>query len=345
VSPTAAVFAIEDDAAQIIVRDGHDVRAVDVHGLVANTTQEVAVEGQRLSVTTLAPPPGARLSRVATLSDLHLGVTHHFGIREDDAALTPFALRCARAAVAEALAWGADAIVFKGDLTQHARRDEWEQLGALLDEIPVPVGVLIGNHDLRHAPGADDARKALASLGRPFSEVTSIDLPGARIVLADSTVAGREIGGLDRVRADAVSQVASASGPAIVMVHHHLEGAPVPIGYPIGVPRGSAGRFVRALRDANPAIFITSGHSHRNRARTLHGVPVTQVGSVKDYPGVWAGYAIHEGGVRQVVRRVAAPDCLAWTERTAEALHGLWGRWTRGRLADRCLVHVWPPRG
>ena len=59
---------------------------------------------------------------------------------------------------------------------------------------------------------------------------------------------------------------------------------------------------------------------------------------------MWAGYAIHEGGIRQVVRRIAEPDCLAWNERTASSLGGLWGRWTPGKLADRCLTHPWPPR-
>src|SRR5262249_36300833 len=162
-----------------------------IRRLTANATQEVDVDGHRVAVTTLPPPPGPLLSKVATLSDLHLGVSHHFGVREHDPVVTPFALRCAHAAVAEALAWGADAIVFRGDLTQHGRTDEWRQLGALLDSIPVPVGVLLGNHDLRYAKGDNAARKALAAIGRPFSDVTSIDVPGARIVLADSTVSGR----------------------------------------------------------------------------------------------------------------------------------------------------------
>jgi hypothetical protein len=41
----------------------------------------------------------------------------------------------------------------------------------------------------------------------------------------------------------------------------------------------------------------------------------------------------------------APPDCVEWTERSAAALRGMWGRLTPGRLADRCLVHGWPSRG
>jgi hypothetical protein len=126
------------------------------------------------------------------------------------------------------------------------------------------------------------------------------------------------------------------------MLHHHLQPWPIPTAYPLGVPSRAAGRFLRDLRAANPALFVTSGHSHRHHARWHRGVPLTQVGSVKDYPGVWAGYAIHEGGIRQVVRRVAEPDCLSWNQRTAAAVWGIWGRWTPGRLAHRCLTHTWP---
>ena len=49
------------------------------------------------------------------------------------------------------------------------------------------------------------------------------------------------------------------------------------------------------------------------------------------FPGTWAGYAVHEGGIRQVVRRVAAPDAIAWTDRTRHGLGGMWGLIAPGR--------------
>jgi 3',5'-cyclic-AMP phosphodiesterase len=338
------VFAVEDDAAQVIVADAGSLRAVDILGLEPGAAQAVEVEGRSVSITTLAPPPGRLLSRVATLSDLHLGATHHFGVRDDPDAKVPFPMRCARAAVREARAWGAEAIFFKGDLTQHGRRDELEQLAEILEEIDVPVGLLLGNHDHRASSEGADVRASLADLGRPFDDVASLEVPGATVVLVDTTVPGREGGRLRHTHEHAVACAAAASGPTLVMLHHHLQPWPVPTAYPFGVPARAAGRFLDDLQAANPAIFVTSGHSHRNRARVRRGVPLTQVGSVKDFPGVWAGYAIHEGGIRQVVRRIAEPDCLEWNERTAGAMWGAWGRWTPGRLPDRCLTHVWPTR-
>jgi predicted phosphodiesterase len=337
-----SVFAVEDTAAQLVVRDETGVRVTEVGGLEPGARQRVGVGREAVEVETLAPPPGRLLAKVATLGDLHLGARRHFRVREHPEPEVAHPLRCARAALAEALAWGAELIVLKGDLTQHSHPSEWEQLAAFLDEIPVPVELLIGNHETMRFPGRVDPRTALALLGRPFDDVRWVDVPGARLVLVDTTTPDRGIGRVHHVHRDAVTAAANAPGAALVVLHHHLERWPLPTFVPPGVPRGQGMRLLDGLTAANPALFVTSGHSHRNRMHRHVGIPVTEVGSVKDYPGVWAGYALHEGGIRQVVRRVAAPDCVTWTERTRRAFAGAWGRWTPGSLAQRCLSHDWP---
>jgi hypothetical protein len=90
-----------------------------------------------------------------------------------------------------------------------------------------------------------------------------------------------------------------------------------------------------------PNLLFTAGHTHRNRRRRIAGVEATEVGSPKDFPGGWGGYVVHEGGIRQVVRRVAAPDCLPWLERSRWAALGAWGRWSPGRLDARCFSLTW----
>ena len=69
---------------------------------------------------------------------------------------------------------------------------------------------------------------------------------------------------------------------------------------------------------ANPATLVTTGHTHRHRRRRHGPVVVTEVGSVKDHPGTWAGYLVYEGGIVQTVRRIMDPTALAWTERTRD---------------------------
>ena len=117
---------------------------------------------------------------------------------------------------------------------------------------------------------------------------------------------------------------------------------PVPTYLPVGIAATSRGASSTGPSPPTRPLFVTSGHTHRNRRRTHGAAVITEVGSPKDYPGVWAGYVVHEGGIRQVVRRVAAPDVLAWTDRSADAAHGLWGAWSPGHLDDRCFTHTWP---
>ena len=105
--------------------------------------------------------------------------------------------------------------------------------------------------------------------------------------------------------------------------------------------RAESRRFVAALHEANPTSIIIAGHTHRNRCYHVDGVMVSEVGSTKDYPGQWAGYAVYEGGIRQTVRRIASPAVMAWTEATRHALFGLWGLWAPSSMAQRCWVRTW----
>jgi hypothetical protein len=63
-----------------------------------------------------------------------------------------------------------------------------------------------------------------------------------------------------------------------------------------------------------------------------------EVACVKDYPGAWAEYRVHEGGVVQVEHRISTPEALAWTEQTRHMYAGLYRDYAFGALADRCFV-------
>ena len=89
-------------------------------------------------------------------------------------------------------------------------------------------------------------------------------------------------------------------------IHHCLDRWPVPSKYPRGITWPASARALAAIRRVKADVLVTTGHSHRNRARRFGPLVVTEVGSTKDYPGVWAGYAVHEGGIVQLVRRVTA---------------------------------------
>ncbi|HVF32514.1 MAG TPA: metallophosphoesterase [Acidimicrobiales bacterium] len=365
-----SLFAVEDTAVQLVWRDpptaGAVVAAGDasatvagpgpvafvLDGLAPDTPVAVRVDGRPVgSVRTLAPPPGPLLCRFATVSDLHVGerafgVLPRFRERAEVPNASSYAARGGRAALAEAAAWGAERIVAKGDLTWSGRRHHWEDAGAVLASSPVPVHATLGNHDV--VPRAVDGREVLGRHGiavaRDGPEV--VDLRGVRVVIGHSADAHHRFGVVDGAQRAALvgAAAASPSGAAFVTLHHYVDPLPFVSRYPKGIERASGQRLLRELAAAQPRTFLSFGHTHRHRRKVHHGMPATEVGSTKEFPGVWAGYAVHEGGIRQVVRRIAEPACLAWTERTAASVLGLWGPWAAGRLAWRCFSWTWPPR-
>jgi Icc protein len=364
------VFAVEDTAAQVCfagaapgeltfsagpakvtVLSHGEPGAVTLEGLPPASAFELVVDepgrpARRVGrFATLEPPPGRLLSRFATMNDLHFGA-HTFGtfrpIFEDDGA-DPHPVRCARAAVNEARAWGAELLVLKGDLTQHATPKEWDEVGTFLASAG-PAVVIEGNHDT--AWKAVDGAGPLARYGvRLHQRPHAVDMAGVRLVVVPTAHWHIDHGVIDASDLrDTVALLGDAPGPTVVAMHHYPQRFRWPTMYPSGIPGPAAARFLDALAEANPATIVLTGHSHRHRLHRHGPLVVAEVGSTKDYPGSWAGYAVHEGGIRQVTRRVAAPDAISWTERGRRVLGGLWGVWAAGVRSHRCFTHPWPDR-
>jgi len=241
----------------------------------------------------------------------------------------------------EAEAWGAEMLVVKGDLTREAAIKETTDVADVLDKASIPVHVTLGNHDVR---GAADVAAVLAGRGiSAGNEARAIDIEGVRLVLGHSPVPGLHSGrlGADHVK-DLVALAAAAPGPAILVLHHPPRRWPVSTYYPPAISWRDSSLLVSGLAASERTALVLAGHTHRNRRYRVGGLAVAEVGSTKDYPGQWAGYSVYEGGVRQVVRRTAHPDVIAWTEMTKRAIGGIWGRWSPGSLADRCWNLEWP---
>lgn len=299
-----------------------------------------------VSFRTLEALAGPVQAKVATVSDLHLGL-RSFGVRRTIRDGTPgesAGTRCGRVALEEVAAWGPDLVVVKGDLTNSGRRIEWRQAAEVLADLGAPVVILPGNHETANRRTIEPWQAAAEFGLHVVNGVDWIDLPGLRVVLGTTVVIGRSRGHLGLDRHEQIVAAAADAPAAMVVLHHHLEHRPDPFLWPPGIPRRQADPFLTDLTRAQPASLVTSGHTHRHRRRTVGPVNVTQVGSTKDYPGVWAGYTSHEGGISQVVRRVTDPECLAWTEQTRRAMAGYWGHTAAGSIEDRCFAAPWERR-
>ena len=361
------IWAVEDTSLQIVWGDvppgevtawAGDTRTsihhrggpggLDLVDLTPDQTYRIDVswEGGRgqLEARTLASPPGELLCRIATVSDLHLGAQHWGASNlmvDRSGHEVPFALRCARAAIDEATRWGAELLLVKGDAAHHQHEDDFALLGDLLDSIDLPVMLIPGNHDV-DGRGTGPTPTKIGERGVPFiRDAACVDLPGIRVIAADTTVPGQGVGSIERVASDIVELVGLGAGPFLLGLHHQLERFRFPTHYPVGIRGDAASGLLEQLSWTRTSGLITSGHTHRNRARNHGSLRVSEVASTRDWPGVWAGYAVHEGGIRQVVRRVVAPDAMDWHEYSRRALLGIWERWSVGRLDQRCFVHHW----
>jgi len=288
---------------------------------------------------------GEELFRFATVSDVHVGldaVGMLPQVRDTELHLEPPGERCLRAALAEATAWGAQLVVAKGDLTQDGIRPQAERAAAIIAAAGVPVIATRGNHEVsgRSEPHGDVY--VAAGIDWVERDVRVRDVPGLRLVVLDSTIPGSHHGSYSAAADAVVGAVAEADGGALLLTHHNPQPLLVPHHWPPGVPSPDANRFLDRVRAANPAVWLTTGHTHRNRCYVRRGVLVTEVGATHDYPGVWAGYVVHERGVRQEVHDIAVPDARRWLDATGRTFLGIWKRWSHGRASDRAISHAWP---
>jgi Icc protein len=326
------VTTVADDL--IVTHDGTAVSRLD--GLRPATTYEIA----GTSVTTLARPAGELLCRFATVNDVHFGEVE--AGRIDDSPLGPI-MRAAhgdapypetmnQGAVEEIAAVDPAAVIVKGDLSNDGLPVEWAAFEACYRAaFGERLHVVRGNHDgyrMQHEYAGDQW----------------IELPGVSIALVDTVTPGQTGGRLLPEQLDWLDAHARASDRPVMVLGHHQQSIG---GGGEGVHFGLDPASSDALDDVTarrPAILAyAAGHTHRHRVRSMthSGVPSIEVGCVKDVPGTWAEYRVHEGGVLQVVHRISTPAALAWSERCRHlyADFGLdYSEYALGTLTDRCFA-------
>ena len=292
-----------------------------------------------LTFRTLPRPPGERLATVATVNDMHFGETRCGLLEGVDIGPVlavapgepPYPETMSRAAVAEIAAVGADAVVAKGDLTASGTVEEHGQFLACYGILGARLVSVRGNHDNRG--GADFAAE-------PVQERT---LPGIVLAVLDTSVPGSPRGRLASDQLDWLDELAARSDrPVLVLGHHQPWNPDSATREPdyFGIDPDSSERLVDVVVRRPAIMAYAAGHTHRNRVRRFSAtgeVPWVEVSAVKDFPGAWAEYRVFEGGILQVVRRIAAPEALEWTERTRGMFAGLYAGYSFGALHDRCL--------
>lgn len=335
------VTTVADDLAVLHV-DGM-VHRFD--GLEPSTDHELL----GMSVRTLARPPGELLCRFATVNDVHFGETeagriddHVEGpIQRPAPGEPPYPEMMNAAAVAEIAAIDPDAVFVKGDLSQDGTDDEWAAFEACYrSTFGERLHVVRGNHDAYH--GQDR-----------YAGDTWVELPGLTVGLLDTVIPERTTGGLGPDQVLEIDERLGATRGPVLLMGHHQQWIPHPDGSGersddyFGLHPDASDALDELCVRHRRVIGYTAGHTHRHRVRPMRasGVPSVEIGCVKDFPGTWAEYRVHEGGVMQVVHRISSPEALAWSER-CRFLYSDFGvdyeSYALGSLADRCFVFPGP---
>ncbi|HVT76526.1 MAG TPA: hypothetical protein VHD87_05810, partial [Acidimicrobiales bacterium] len=129
----------------------------------------------------------------------------------------------------------------------------------------------------------------------------------------------------------------------LVFGHHHVWSPASKTREPtyFGISPDDSEQLVEVFtRHANLRGYF-AGHTHRNRVRLIPAtdqVPWVEVSATKDFPGAWAEYRVFEGGILQVMHRIASSEALEWTERTRAMFGGLYPQYSFGEMKDRCFV-------
>jgi predicted phosphodiesterase len=322
-----------------------------VVGLEPSTEYTLAVEGAATSdllpasVTTLGVPPGRRLATFATVNDVHFGEVEcgKLGTPEELGPVfttppgePPYWDVMNRAAVDEMQALDPAAVVVKGDLTAEGTEREYELFLETYERLGARMHHVRGNHDAM-------VTAAIASEHAPFA----VDVDGATLAVLDTVRPGTDRGRVTVEQIEWLDAIAASSArPVFVFGHHHpWDPASKERNQTyFGINPDDSEALIALVARRENVVGYFAGHTHRNRIRRFRQareVPMVEVACVKDYPGAWAEYRLHEGGYTQIVRRIGAPDAMAWTEQTRHMFAGLYRDYALGSVADRCFTYVY----
>jgi len=165
-------------------------------------------------------------------------------------------------------------VVLCGDLTHNAALPEYARLRAALDTCPLPVSLMLGNHD-RRAPFLAAFPEAARMATGHVQHVT--DLPGYRLISLDTLnedSADTHSGWLCEARLGWLDEVlAGADDRRVIVFSHH---PPIETGFKgmdwIGLKNRA--ELMARLAAAGNVVQIVSGHIHRTIQGSAGGIPV-----------------------------------------------------------------------
>ncbi|MEX0303543.1 MAG: phosphodiesterase [Leisingera sp.] len=171
----------------------------------------------------------------------------------------------------------AAACLITGDLVETGTVQNYRALQNFLNQLPIPVLPMTGNHDDRDAlrkalPLPDSAMAGFVQYRAGFGELT--------VICLDTLIPGEDAGHLCPERLSWLhAEVDALNGrPAIVAMHH----PPLKLGLPMLDPDNlrNGGALLAVLEKFPNVLHLLAGHVHRPCSGTVRGIPFTTARSV-----------------------------------------------------------------
>lgn len=169
----------------------------------------------------------------------------------------------------------AERMLLLGDLAHFGQPEEYERLASALREVPMPVHLMLGNHDRREAFLSVFPDTPVTDTGHVQ---TAIDIAGKRLILLDTLDGppypdGHHAGRLcpDRLAWFDAAAAAADGCDLIVFMHH----PPFDVGFDgmDSIRLHDSDAFIARLRNTPNVTHIFAGHVHRTISGQIGGIP------------------------------------------------------------------------
>ncbi len=236
----------------------------------------------------------------AVISDLHIALPHTIWDQTHRLHLVETSIPCLESVLQHLSNLDLDFLLLPGDLTQHGEPDNHSWLADRLAQLPYPVYVIPGNHDI---PCLESDGRSIGMADFPFyyrrsgyhntEELyyTCEILPGVRLIGLNSNLFdadGKQLGRLSDRQLVWLEQVLTGSQDQLIIVtiHHNiLEHLPDQSRHPLGrrYMLENASTLLQLLRSAGVQLIFT-GHLHVQDIVGEQGLYDITTGSLVSYP-------------------------------------------------------------
>ncbi len=238
--------------------------------------------------------------RFAVVSDLHLALPHTIWDHPSRFHLVEVSISAFQSVLEHLTQLDLDFLLLPGDLTQHGEPENHAWLQQCLAQLPFPVYVVPGNHDVPVLL-ADQQSIAFADFPYYYTKYGYEDpqqiyyvrqlLPGVKLIGLNSNSfndQGEQVGCLDAKQLRWLEEVLAASGDelVLVMVHHNVvEHLPNQSNHPLAnrYMLANSAEVLQLLRRYGVKLVFT-GHLHVQDIAYSDGVYDITTGSLVSYP-------------------------------------------------------------